>query len=173
MAKPASFEYSDDVGVLYVVGEENCGTPVKIGLAQTAAHARRRMLSMSTGNPRRLVIEHLRTDVPHGRWMEHVIHTVLRPWLVVLPNSREWFDVREVAADNWALFLDAAIGGSLPGGDPRPDAGLPASAEHRLLHVEGIPRHLRSVCSCGWASTIGSVFKALAAAETHLRSVIR
>jgi hypothetical protein len=128
------------------------------------------MLSMSTGNPRRLVIEHLWTDVPHARWMEHVIHTVLRPWLVVLPNSREWFDVRRVAQHGWERFLAYAVAGSLPECDPRPDAHLPVSKQHRLLYVEGVPRHLHAFCACGWTSATGSVFKALAAAERHLDS---
>ncbi|MGH9249360.1 MAG: hypothetical protein ACRD0W_07580 [Acidimicrobiales bacterium] len=45
MTAAIPFEYADDAGVTYVAGEEGGGSPVKIGLARSPAHARSRSSS--------------------------------------------------------------------------------------------------------------------------------
>jgi hypothetical protein len=159
-----SNDVADDSGVIYVVGEIGLATPVKIGMAKSQRHAHRRMLSFGTGNPRPL--EMTVVEVAHCRWIEFQLHHVLKPFWAGNRNSTEWFDVRSHMTTSWSDFIVDALAGRIPGAGP-----LPLSREtagHRLLHVHGVPRHMRSVCSCTWRSSEGSALKALAKFDAHV-----
>lgn len=157
-------DLGDDTGVIYVIGEVGLSTPVKIGLAVSQRHARRRLLTFATGNFR--PVEMLAV-IPkqHARWIEHQLHCALAPWKVPNPNSTEWFDVRHLVTDGWEAFVARALAGKLDGAGPLPE--LSGSPGHQLDHVHGWPRHLRAVCTCGWGSGERSVYAALRKYRQH------
>lgn len=157
-------ELGDDKGVIYVIGEVGLSTPVKIGLAVSARHARRRLLTFATGNFRPMeALAVIPTE--HARWVEFKLHCALASWRVKNKNATEWFDVRQLVADGWEDLFARALAGKLDGAGPLPE--VPASPGHQLDHVHGWPRHLRAVCTCGWVSGEGSVYAALRKYRQH------
>lgn len=154
----------DDTGIIYAIGEVGLSTPVKIGLAVSERHARRRLLTFATGNFRPMETLAVITR-PHARWTEYQLHCALAPWRVKNKNSTEWFDVRHLVTHGWEDLVARALAGKLDGAGPLPE--VPSSPEHQLDHVHGWPRHLRAVCTCGWISTEGSVYAALRKYREH------
>src|SRR5690606_27454616 len=112
-------DLGDDMGVLYVIGEVGLSTPVKIGLAGSAKHAHKRILTFSTGNFRPM--EALAgISAEHARWVEHQLHCALAPWRVKNKNATEWFDVRHLAAAGWEELFARALAGKLDGAGALP-----------------------------------------------------
>jgi hypothetical protein len=112
-------DLADDTGVIYVIGERDLSTAVKIGLAETA-HAHQRMLTFATGNPRPLELL-ARILAGNARWTEYRLHCALTPWSVRNPNSREWFDVRHLMTHSREEFIERALAGKLHGAGPLPE----------------------------------------------------
>lgn len=147
-----------------MIGEVGLSTPVKIGLAGSAKHAHKRILTFSTGNFRAMEALAVITT-QHARWTEYRRHCALAPWRVKNKNATEWFDVRHLVTHGWEDFVARALAGKIDGGGPLPE--VPSSPEHQLDHVHGWPRHLRAVCTCGWVSGEGSVYAALRKYREH------
>ena len=157
-------QLGDDSGAIYIIGEVDLQTPVKIGMATTALHAHKRKLTFATGNFRPL--EALAViPVEHARWVEFRLHRAFAPWSAGHKNSTEWFDVRHLVTKGWDDLVRRALAGEVPNAGPMPD--VPDSASHHVDHVHGRPRHLRAVCSCGWVSAEGSVYVALDRYRAH------
>lgn len=157
-------DLDDDSGFIYLIGEVGLSTPVKIGLARSALHAHKRMLTFATGNFRPLQ-RLAEIPVKHARWIEFRLHCVLSPWSVRNPNSREWFDVRHLVTDGWEDLVARALAGNIPNAGSLPE--IPDGPAHHLDYVHGRPTHLRAVCSCGWVSEEGSVYAALDKYRMH------
>jgi hypothetical protein len=151
-------DLGDDSGIIYVIGEVGLSTPVKVGLAVSARHARKRLLTLSTGNFRPLeALAVIPTD--HARWIEFKLHRALAPWSVKNKNATEWFDVRHLVTRGWEEFIERALAAKIADAGSVPE--VPDGPAHHLDHVHGRPRHLRAVCACGWVSDEGSVYAAL------------
>src|SRR5690606_20133929 len=100
-----------DTGIIYVIGEVGLSTPVKIGLAGSAKHAHKRILTFSTGNFRPMEALAVLTT-PHARWVEHQLHCALAPWRVKSKNATEWFDVRQLVTAGWEELFARSPGSS-------------------------------------------------------------
>ena len=155
----------DDRGVIFVIGEVGLSTPVNIGYASSARTAEKRLQELSWASHRPLeLLEVIPYD--HARWVEYQLQVALAPWRIQHLQLTEWFHLCSLTTSDWQTFVSDALAGRVTGSAELP--GRSGNDEHQLLHVQGRPRQLRAMCSCGWTSQEGSATGACVKFDRHV-----